>query len=77
VIESPDVGSASSDLGKAQADLIAAQHDFAREQEFFAADCALPRDDKPAQLSGLLFCRSEWQMVLPEWHPVAKHMTFR
>jgi hypothetical protein len=66
VIESPDIGSASSGLGKAQADLIAAQHDFAREQELFAAHAASQRDYKPAQRSGRLFCRSEWQIVLPE-----------
>ena len=77
MIESPDVGSASSDLGKAQADLIAAQHDFAREQELFAAHAASQQDYKPAQLSGQLFCRSERQMVLPEWARVAENMTSR
>jgi hypothetical protein len=77
VIESPDVGSASSDLGKAQADLIAAEHDFAREQELFAAHAASQRDYQPAQLSGELFCRPERQVVLPEWARVAENMTSR
>ena len=49
VIESPDVGSASSDLGKAQADLIAAQHDFARQKELYAAHAASQRDYEQAE----------------------------
>jgi membrane fusion protein, heavy metal efflux system len=35
VIESPDIGIASSDVGKANADLIAAEHDFKRQKELF------------------------------------------
>ena len=35
VIESPDIGVASSDVGKAKADLIAAEHDFKRQKELF------------------------------------------
>jgi cobalt-zinc-cadmium efflux system membrane fusion protein len=31
VIESPDIGVATSDVGKARADLIAAEHDFRRQ----------------------------------------------
>jgi cobalt-zinc-cadmium efflux system membrane fusion protein len=49
VIESPDVGSASSDVGKAQADLIAAQHDFARQKELYAAHAASQRDYEQAE----------------------------
>ena len=33
VIESPDIGVATSDVGKARADLIAAEHDFRRQKE--------------------------------------------
>ena len=35
VIESPEIGSASSDVGKAQADLIASEHAFARQERLF------------------------------------------
>lgn len=37
VIESPDVGIASSDLSKAQADLVAAEHDYKRVKGLFDA----------------------------------------
>ena len=49
VIESPDVGRASSDLGKAQADLIAAQHDYARQKELYTAHAASQRDYEQAE----------------------------
>ncbi len=44
VLESPDIGMASSDLGKAQADLIAAEHDWKRQQELFAAHASSQKD---------------------------------
>jgi cobalt-zinc-cadmium efflux system membrane fusion protein len=40
VIESPDIGIASSDFGKAQADLIAAEHDIKRQQALWEAHAA-------------------------------------
>lgn len=44
VVESPDIGTASSDMGKATADLIAAEHDFARQKELAGAHAASQRD---------------------------------
>jgi multidrug efflux pump subunit AcrA (membrane-fusion protein) len=44
VIESPDVGIASSDVGKAKADLIAAEHDYSRQKELFDAHAASQKD---------------------------------
>ena len=40
VIESPDIGIASSDAGKAQADLTAAEREFKRQKELFALEDA-------------------------------------
>ncbi|HWL87230.1 MAG TPA: efflux RND transporter periplasmic adaptor subunit, partial [Polyangiaceae bacterium] len=44
VLESPDVGIASSDLHKAQADLVAAQHDLDRQKDMLAAHATSQRD---------------------------------
>jgi len=44
VIQSPDIGQASSDLGKANADLIAAEHDFKRKKELYEAHAASAAD---------------------------------
>jgi cobalt-zinc-cadmium efflux system membrane fusion protein len=44
VIESPDVGSATSDTHKAEADLIAAEHDLKRKQDLFAQSAAAAAD---------------------------------
>jgi membrane fusion protein, heavy metal efflux system len=44
VIESPDIGIASSDLSKAQADLIAAEHDYKREKELWDKKATSQKD---------------------------------
>jgi len=44
VIQSPDIGQASSDLGKADADLIAAEHDFKRKKDLYEAHAASQAD---------------------------------
>ncbi len=44
VIESPDIGVATSDVGKARADLIAAQHDFQRQKELLETHAASQKD---------------------------------
>lgn len=49
VLESPDVGIASSDLQKAQADLIAADHDMQRQKELLAAHATSQRDYEQAE----------------------------
>jgi cobalt-zinc-cadmium efflux system membrane fusion protein len=49
VIESPDIGIASSDLGKAQADSIAAEHDFKRQRELYAVHAASQKDYEQAE----------------------------
>lgn len=49
VIESPELGLASSDVGKAQADLIAASHDVDRQRELLAAKAASQRDFEQAE----------------------------
>ena len=49
VIESPDIGTASSDMGKANADAIAAEHDFNRQKELAAAHAASQRDLEQAE----------------------------
>jgi cobalt-zinc-cadmium efflux system membrane fusion protein len=49
VIQSPDIGQASSDVGKADADLVAAQHDFARKKELFEAHAASRADFEAAE----------------------------
>jgi len=49
VIESPDIGVASSDVGKAQADLVAAEHDFKRQSSLYAAHAASQKDLEQAE----------------------------
>jgi cobalt-zinc-cadmium efflux system membrane fusion protein len=44
VIESPEIGLASSDVNKAQADIVAAQHDLERQKELLAAHASSQRD---------------------------------
>lgn len=44
VIDSPDLGIASSDVGKAQADMIAAQHEYDRQKDLYASHAASQRD---------------------------------
>jgi len=44
ILESPDVGIASSDLHKAEADRIAAEHDLQRQRELLAAHATSQRD---------------------------------
>jgi cobalt-zinc-cadmium efflux system membrane fusion protein len=44
VIESPDIGVATSDVGKARADLIAAEHDFRRQKELLETHAASQKD---------------------------------
>lgn len=44
VIESPDIGIASSDLGKAKADLMAAEHDRRRQSELLAQHAVSQRE---------------------------------
>jgi cobalt-zinc-cadmium efflux system membrane fusion protein len=44
LIQSPDLGQASSDLGKAEADLIAAEHDLKRKQELYETHAASAAD---------------------------------
>jgi cobalt-zinc-cadmium efflux system membrane fusion protein len=49
VIESPDIGQASSDLTKADADLIAAEHDLQREKELLAKHATSYKDFETAE----------------------------
>lgn len=49
VIESPDIGLASSDVGKAEADLLAAQHEYEREKDLLAQHAASQRDFEAAE----------------------------
>jgi cobalt-zinc-cadmium efflux system membrane fusion protein len=49
VLESPDIGIASSDLHKAQADLIAATHDLDRQKDLLAAHASSQRDYEQAE----------------------------
>ena len=49
VIQSPDIGLASSDLGKADADLIAAEHDFKRKKDLYEAHAASASDYEAAE----------------------------
>ena len=44
IIQSPDIGQASSDLGKAEADYIAAEHDFNRKKELLEAHAGSKSD---------------------------------
>jgi cobalt-zinc-cadmium efflux system membrane fusion protein len=49
VIESPDIGIASSDVGKAKADLIAAEHDMRRQRELLTQHAVSQRDYEQAE----------------------------
>jgi membrane fusion protein, heavy metal efflux system len=49
VIESPDIGQASSDVTKADADLIAAEHDLQREKELIAKHATSYKDYETAE----------------------------
>jgi cobalt-zinc-cadmium efflux system membrane fusion protein len=49
VVESPDIGIASSDVGKAEADLVAADHDFKRQKDLVAARAASQKDYEQAE----------------------------
>ncbi len=49
VIESPDIGIASSDVGKAKADLIAAEHDLRRQRELLTQHAVSQRDYEQAE----------------------------
>jgi len=49
VIQSPDIGAASSDLGKAKADLVMAEHDLARKKELYEAKAGSLADLQLAQ----------------------------
>ena len=49
VIDSPDLGIASSDVGKAQADLLAAEHEYDRQKELYAGHAASQRDYESAE----------------------------
>jgi cobalt-zinc-cadmium efflux system membrane fusion protein len=44
VIESPDIGVATSDVGKAKADMIAAEHDYRRQKELLDSHAASQKD---------------------------------
>ncbi len=48
VIESPDIGVATSDVGKARADLIAAEHEFRRQKELLETHAASQKDFETA-----------------------------
>jgi cobalt-zinc-cadmium efflux system membrane fusion protein len=49
VIESPDIGQASSDVSKANADLIAAEHNLQREKEMLATHATSYKDYEAAE----------------------------
>ena len=49
VIDSPDIGQASSDVTKADADLIAAEHDLQREKELLAKHATSYKDFETAE----------------------------
>jgi cobalt-zinc-cadmium efflux system membrane fusion protein len=49
VIESPDVGAASSDLEKAHADLVAAEHEWKRQKELAAVHASTQRELEAAE----------------------------
>jgi cobalt-zinc-cadmium efflux system membrane fusion protein len=49
VIESPDIGIASSDVGKAKADLIAAEHDMRRQRELLVQHAVSQREFEQAE----------------------------
>jgi cobalt-zinc-cadmium efflux system membrane fusion protein len=49
VVESPDIGIASSDIAKADADLVAAEHDFKRQKELEAIRAVATKDLEVAE----------------------------
>jgi len=49
VIQSPDIGNASSDVGKAQADLTAADHAYQRQQRLLAQGATSQSDSEAAE----------------------------
>ena len=49
IIESPEIGIASSDLGKAKADLMAAQHEQRRQRELLAQHAVSQRESEQAE----------------------------
>lgn len=49
VIDSPDIGVASSDVGKAQADTTAAEHEYARQRELYSQHATSQRDFETAE----------------------------
>jgi cobalt-zinc-cadmium efflux system membrane fusion protein len=49
VIQSPDMGNASSDVAKADADLIAAEHGMQRERELLAKNATSQKDYETAE----------------------------
>ena len=49
LLESPDIGIASSDLHKAEADRIAAEHDLERQKDLLAAHATSQRDYEQAE----------------------------
>jgi membrane fusion protein, heavy metal efflux system len=49
IIDSPDMGSASSDVAKADADLIAAEHGMQREKELLAKNATSQKDYETAE----------------------------
>jgi cobalt-zinc-cadmium efflux system membrane fusion protein len=49
IIESPDIGQASSDVSKADADLIAAEHNLQREKELLAKHATSYKDSEAAE----------------------------
>jgi cobalt-zinc-cadmium efflux system membrane fusion protein len=48
IIESPDIGVATSDVGKAKADLIAAMHDYQRQKELLETHATSQKDFETA-----------------------------
>lgn len=49
IIESPDIGIASSDVGKARADLVAAEHELRRQRELLAQHAVSQREYEQAE----------------------------
>lgn len=49
LIESPEIGIASSDVGKARAELVAAEHELRRQKELFAARATPQRELERAE----------------------------
>jgi cobalt-zinc-cadmium efflux system membrane fusion protein len=49
IVDSPDVGIASSDIAKADADVVAAEHDYKRQKELQAIKAVATRDLEAAE----------------------------